>query len=50
MQLNKQILHLNADDRALIAVVQNGLPVVSRPYMDIAKQLNITEEVVMDGR
>lgn len=47
MQLNKQILHLNADDRALIAVVQNGLPVVSRPYVDIAKQLNTTEEIVI---
>jgi len=47
MQLNDQVLHLTADDRALIKAVQSGLPVVSRPYAEIAKQLNSTEDNVI---
>jgi DNA-binding Lrp family transcriptional regulator len=47
MLLNDQVLQLNAEDRALIKAVQSGLPVVSRPYAVIAKQLNTTEELVI---
>ena len=47
MQLNKQVLHLSSEDRALIKVVQSGLPVVSRPYAEIAKQLNSSEADVI---
>ncbi len=47
MQLNKQVLHLSSEDRALIKAVQSGLPVVSRPYADIAKQLNSSEADVI---
>jgi len=47
MQLNAKVLLLTADDRALIKVVQSGLPVVSRPYAEIAKQLNKTEDDVI---
>jgi len=47
MQLNKQVLHLSSEDRALIKAVQSGLPVVSRPYAQIAKQLNSSEADVI---
>lgn len=47
MQLNDQVLLLTADDRALIKAVQSGLPVVSHPYAEIAKQLNSTEDKVI---
>ncbi len=47
MQLNKQVLHLTREDRALIKAVQSGLPVVSRPYAEIAKQLNSSEADVI---
>ena len=47
MQLNKQVLHLTTEDRALIKAVQSGLPVVSRPYAEIAKQLNSSETDVI---
>jgi DNA-binding Lrp family transcriptional regulator len=35
-------------DRQLIAAVQNGLPITSRPYLDIARKLAITELEVID--
>ncbi len=47
MQLNKQVLHLSTEDRALIKAVQSGLAVVSRPYVEIAEQLNTTEANVI---
>ncbi len=47
MQLNKQVLHLSSKDRALIKAVQGGLPVVSRPYAEIAKKLNSSETDVI---
>ena len=47
MQLNKQVLLLSSEDRALIKAVQSGLPVVSRPYAEIAKQLNSSEADVI---
>jgi DNA-binding Lrp family transcriptional regulator len=34
-------------DRQLIAAVQNGLPITSRPYLDIAEKLAITEQEVI---
>jgi DNA-binding Lrp family transcriptional regulator len=46
-ELNKKVIQLTAEDRALIQVVERGLPVVSRPYADIAKQLNTTEQDVI---
>ena len=36
MEANKLVAQLSAEDRALIKIVQSGLPVVSRPYADIA--------------
>ncbi len=47
MQLNKQVLLLTSEDRALIKIVQNGLPVVSRPYAEIAKKLDTSEADVI---
>ena len=47
MNLNKQVLHLTSEDRALIKAVQGGLPIVSRPYAEIAKQLNSSEAEVI---
>jgi len=45
--LNKHVLQLNESDRALIKAVEHGLPIVSRPYSIIAKQLNSTEQEVI---
>ncbi|MGD8582091.1 MAG: AsnC family transcriptional regulator [Gammaproteobacteria bacterium] len=47
MEPNKLVAQLSPEDRALIKVVQNGLPIVSRPYADIAERLSITEEDVI---
>jgi DNA-binding Lrp family transcriptional regulator len=35
-------------DRQLIAAVQNGLPLTSRPYLAVAQQLAITEQEVIN--
>ena len=47
MEPNKLVAQLSPEDRALIKMVQNGLPIVSRPYADIAESLSITEEDVI---
>ena len=46
-ELNKQVLQLTAEDRALIQIVGRGLPIVTHPYAEIAKQLNTTEQDVI---
>lgn len=38
----------DALDRQLIAAVQNGLPIISRPYLAIAQQLAISEQEVIN--
>lgn len=43
VELNKQVLQITTDDRALIKAVQRGLPISSRPYAEIAEQLGTTE-------
>lgn len=35
-------------DRALILATQSGLPLTSRPYLHLARQLGMTEQEVMD--
>ena len=47
METNKLIAQLSPEDRALIKIVQNGLPIVSRPYADIAERLATTEQDVI---
>ncbi len=47
MQANKLAAQLSHEDRALIKIVQNGLPVVRRPYADIARRLSTTEQDVI---
>jgi DNA-binding Lrp family transcriptional regulator len=47
MEPNKLVAQLSAEDRALIKIVQHGLPVVSRPYADIAVRLSTTEQDVL---
>jgi DNA-binding Lrp family transcriptional regulator len=47
MEPNKLAAQLSAEDRALIKIVQHGLPVVSRPYADIAERLATTEQDVI---
>ncbi len=37
----------NAQDLQLIAAVQNGLPITSRPYLAIAQQLGVSENEVI---
>ena len=48
MNLNKNIAQISLADRALIKAVEHGLPVVSRPYAEIAAQLNTSEEDVIN--
>ncbi len=47
IELNKLASSITADDRALIKIIEQGLPIVSRPYAKIAKQLSTTEQDVM---
>ena len=47
MEPNKLLAQLTAEDRALIRIVQHGLPLVSRPYADIAERLSTTEQDVI---
>lgn len=47
MEPNKLAAQLSAEDRALIRIIQNGLPIVSRPYADIAERLSTTEQDVI---
>ena len=47
LELNKQVLQVTAEDRALIKLVEQGLPIVSRPYADIAQHLKTTEQDVI---
>lgn len=35
-------------DRALVAALQEGLPLVSEPYAQIASQLGVSEELVLE--
>lgn len=44
---DKQLV-LDDADRALIAVIQSGLPLCSRPYAEVAAQLGIGETAVID--
>jgi len=46
-ELNKQVLQISTEDRALIKAVQRGLPICSRPYAEIAEQLGSTEQDVI---
>lgn len=47
IELNRQVIHMNAEDRALIKAVESGLPIVNRPYEAIAKQLGTSEDDVI---
>jgi len=47
MEPNKLTAHLSDMDRALVKIIQHGLPVVSRPYADIAERLATTEQDVI---
>ena len=46
-KLNHKVLQITAEDRALIKAVERGLPISSRPYAEIAKNLGSTEEDVI---
>ena len=46
---NKSHLQMSTLDRALIKAIGNGLPIVSRPYAELAKQLNCSEQDVISG-
>ena len=39
---------IDAVDRQLIAAIQDGLPIASRPYEVIGKQINLTEQEVSE--
>ncbi len=42
-------MELSDTDRALIAAVQDGLPLVAHPYAEVARQLGTSEADVMAG-
>ncbi len=46
-ELNKQVMQISTEDRALIKAVEHGLPIASRPYAEIAKNLGTTEQDVI---
>lgn len=46
-ELNEQVLQITTEDRALIKAVQRGLPITSRPYAEIAKQLDTSEQDII---
>ncbi len=48
MQRNQLVAQLTAEDRALIKHIEHGIPLVPRPYVDIAQQLGITEQDVIE--
>jgi DNA-binding Lrp family transcriptional regulator len=39
---------LNAQDRRLIAAIQGGLPLVSRPYAAVAERIGMSEDEVIE--
>lgn len=39
---------LDAVDRAIVAATQEGLPLVPRPYVDVATKLGLSPETVME--
>lgn len=47
-ELNKLVLQISTEDRALIRAVEHGLPIVSRPYAAIAQQLGTTETNIIN--
>ena len=48
MQRNQLVAQLTSEDRALIKHIEHGIPLVPRPYVEIAQQLGITEQDVID--
>jgi len=47
VELNNLVSSITPYDRALIKTIEHGLPIVSRPYAEIAKQLNTTEQNII---
>lgn len=47
IELNRLVLQISPEDRVLIRAVEHGLPIVSRPYEAIARQLDTTEAVIL---
>ncbi len=45
---NRLVAQISAQDRELIKIVQRGLPIVSRPYAEIAHRLGTTEDDVIN--
>ncbi len=45
--INRHLTELDAVDDALICAIENGLPLCSRPYAQIAEQLGIDEPEVL---
>jgi len=48
MHRNQLVAQLTSDDRALIKQIEHGIPLTPRPYVEIAKQLGITEQDVIE--
>jgi len=45
--INEHLAQLDAIDDELISAIENGLPLCSRPYAEIARQLDIDEQEVL---
>ena len=44
----RKTCHLNPDEKRLIAIIQKGIPLASRPYEAIATKLSLTESCVIE--
>ena len=42
------MINISDQDKVLIAAIQNGLPLVSRPFAHISEQLGLNEQQVID--
>ncbi len=47
MNLNQQVLQLSDKDRMLVKAVEHGLPICPRPYREIARKLETSEQDVI---
>lgn len=45
--MNADVVRLDEVDRAIVEATQAGLPLVARPYLEIAQRIGIAEDVVM---
>lgn len=45
--MSREVAHLDPVDRALVASLQRGVPIVERPFREVAEMLETSEEAVV---